>query len=151
MVEDVKRYVEARRDPLVEGGTPLSALVAKCAGQVVGVAVMREEAVRLRTSSNSVVCCSYCICFVVLCCSTCSISDRITTSRISFTTTITFQLSTLTCTTSSSTQSLLHTLSTSSRYRAKYFFLHCLSLFPPSPGMLEALTQELPILPSLSQ
>lgn len=45
VVEDVERYVEAKRDPLTEGGTPNSALVAKCAGQVVGVAVMRDEKV----------------------------------------------------------------------------------------------------------
>ena len=46
VLEDVERCVEAKRDPLAEGGTPLSALVAKCAGQVVGVAVMRDEKVR---------------------------------------------------------------------------------------------------------
>ena len=45
--EDVKRYVEGKRDPLVEGGTPISALIAKCANQVVGVAVLRKERVRI--------------------------------------------------------------------------------------------------------
>ena len=44
--EDVQRYVEGKRDPLVEGGTPISALVAKCANQVVGVAVLRNEKVK---------------------------------------------------------------------------------------------------------
>ena len=44
--EDVQRYVDGRRDPLVEGATPISALVAKCADQVVGVAVLRNERVR---------------------------------------------------------------------------------------------------------
>ena len=45
VVADVKRYVEARRDPLGEGATPLSAVVAKCAHQVVGVAIVRQEEV----------------------------------------------------------------------------------------------------------
>lgn len=42
---DVGRYVEGRRDPLGEGATPLFAAVAVCAGQVVGVAVLRQEEV----------------------------------------------------------------------------------------------------------
>ena len=45
VVADVKRYVEARRDPLGEGATPLSAVVAECAHQVVGVAIVRQEEV----------------------------------------------------------------------------------------------------------
>lgn len=43
VVEDVERYITAKRDPLVEGATPISALVAKCADQVVGVAILRDE------------------------------------------------------------------------------------------------------------
>lgn len=45
VVEDVERYITAKRDPLVEGATPISALVAKCADQVVGVAILRDEQV----------------------------------------------------------------------------------------------------------
>ncbi len=50
--EDVKRYIDGKRDPLLEGGTPISALVAKCANQVVGVAVLRDEKVRLSEMLN---------------------------------------------------------------------------------------------------
>ena len=46
VLEDVERYITAKRDPLVEGATPLSALVAKCANQVVGVAILRDERVQ---------------------------------------------------------------------------------------------------------
>ena len=45
VIRDVQRFVEAGRDPLGDGATPLSAVVAKCAGQVVGVAVLRQEEV----------------------------------------------------------------------------------------------------------
>ncbi len=45
MLEDVRRYVEGRRDPLQEGATPIFAAVAECVGQVVGVAVLRQEEV----------------------------------------------------------------------------------------------------------
>lgn len=45
VIADVRRYVEARRDPLGEGATPLSAVVAECAQQVVGVAIVRQEEV----------------------------------------------------------------------------------------------------------
>lgn len=45
VIADVKRYVEARRDLLGEGATPLSAVVAECAQQVVGVAILRQEEV----------------------------------------------------------------------------------------------------------
>ena len=44
-MEDVRRYVGAGRDPLGEGATPLCAVVAECADQVVGVAVIRQEEV----------------------------------------------------------------------------------------------------------
>ena len=42
---DVVRSVEGGRDSVKEGATPLSAMVAECAGQVVGVAVVRREEV----------------------------------------------------------------------------------------------------------
>ena len=45
VIADVKRYMEARRDFLGEGATPLSAVVAECAQQVVGVAILRQEEV----------------------------------------------------------------------------------------------------------
>lgn len=45
LMEDVSRYVQARRDPLQEGATPISAMVARCANQVVGVVVLRQEQV----------------------------------------------------------------------------------------------------------
>lgn len=45
MVKDVQRYLQAKRDPLSEGSTPISVLVATCYQQVVGVAVLREEEV----------------------------------------------------------------------------------------------------------
>ena len=44
---DVRRYVEGRRDPVEEGATPLFAAVAQCMEQVVGVAVLRQEEVRV--------------------------------------------------------------------------------------------------------
>lgn len=47
LLEDVQKYVQAGRDSLVEGATPISALVAKCANQVVGVVVLRDEQVRM--------------------------------------------------------------------------------------------------------
>lgn len=50
IVEDVRRYVEAGRDPLGEGATPLCAVVAKCADQVVGVAVVRQKEVESTVS-----------------------------------------------------------------------------------------------------
>ncbi|XP_054551968.1 cilia- and flagella-associated protein 61 isoform X2 [Talpa occidentalis] len=40
ILEDLKQYNEARRDP---GGTPLQAYVAEVAGQIVGIAVIRDE------------------------------------------------------------------------------------------------------------
>lgn len=46
MMKDLQRYIEAKRDPLAEGATPISALVAECSGQIVGVAIMRDEEVR---------------------------------------------------------------------------------------------------------
>ena len=49
VIADVKRYVETRRDPLGEGATPLSAVVAECAHQVVGVAIVRQEEVGARS------------------------------------------------------------------------------------------------------
>ena len=45
MLEDIKRYVEAKRDPISLGGTTISAMVARCAEQVIGVAVLRNEEV----------------------------------------------------------------------------------------------------------
>ena len=54
---DVKRYVEARRDRLGEGATPLSAVVAECAHQVVGVAILRQEEVSTGSVQLIVVIC----------------------------------------------------------------------------------------------
>lgn len=45
IVSDVTQYTLAKRDPSSEGGTPISAVVAKCADQIVGVAVVRTEEV----------------------------------------------------------------------------------------------------------
>ena len=45
IVSDVTQYTVAKRDPNDEGGTPISAVVAKCSNQVVGVAVVRTEQV----------------------------------------------------------------------------------------------------------
>lgn len=42
---DTRRYLEARRDPLTEGSTPLSVLVAECSNQLVGVCILRDEEV----------------------------------------------------------------------------------------------------------
>jgi len=43
---DTQRFLDAKRDPLSEGSTPLYVLVAECSGQLVGVCVMRDEEVR---------------------------------------------------------------------------------------------------------
>lgn len=53
VMEDVQRYMQAMRDPLEEGGTPISVLVARCADQVVGVAVMRNEKVSKEVSTRT--------------------------------------------------------------------------------------------------
>ena len=45
IVRDVTVYLAGKRDMLNEGATPLSAVIAKCSGQVVGVAVLRDEEV----------------------------------------------------------------------------------------------------------
>ncbi len=45
LLQDAHRYLEAKRDPLDEGSTPLFVLVAECAHQLVGVCVLREEEV----------------------------------------------------------------------------------------------------------
>ena len=42
---DVVRGVEGGRDGIKEGATPLSAMVAECANQIVGVAIVRREEV----------------------------------------------------------------------------------------------------------
>ena len=47
IISDVTQYTVAKRDPSNEGGTPIAAVVAKCAGQVVGVAVVRTEEVQV--------------------------------------------------------------------------------------------------------
>jgi hypothetical protein len=46
IVSDVTQYTLAKRDPNNDGGTPISAVVAKCFDQVVGVAVVRTEQVQ---------------------------------------------------------------------------------------------------------
>ncbi len=46
IVSDVTQYTLAKRDPNNDGGTPISAIVAKCFDQVVGVAVLRTEQVQ---------------------------------------------------------------------------------------------------------
>lgn len=51
IVSDVAQYTLAKRDPNNDGGTPISAVVAKCSNQVVGVAVVRTEQVQV-TSIN---------------------------------------------------------------------------------------------------
>ena len=45
IVSDVTQYTVAKRDPNDEGGSSISAVVAKCSNQVVGVAVVRTEQV----------------------------------------------------------------------------------------------------------
>ena len=47
VISDVTQYTLAKRDPNIEGGAPISAVVAKCSNQVVGVAVVRTEQVYL--------------------------------------------------------------------------------------------------------
>ena len=47
IISDVTQYTLAKRDPNNDGGTPISAVVAKCSNQVVGVAVLRTEQVHL--------------------------------------------------------------------------------------------------------
>lgn len=53
IVSDVTQYTVAKRDSSNEGGTPLSAVVAKCTGQVVGVAVVRTEQVQVMSQCVS--------------------------------------------------------------------------------------------------
>ena len=53
VMADVVRSVEGGRDGVKEGATPLSAMVAECAGQVVGVAVVRREEVSQSHPSQS--------------------------------------------------------------------------------------------------
>ncbi|XP_065899995.1 cilia- and flagella-associated protein 61-like isoform X2 [Dysidea avara] len=43
LINDVKQYLTARRDPTKQGATPLCCVVAECIGQVVGVCVLRQE------------------------------------------------------------------------------------------------------------
>ena len=50
VMSDVVRGVEGGRDSIKDGATPLSALVAECADQIVGVAVVRREEVRTHYS-----------------------------------------------------------------------------------------------------
>ena len=45
IISDVTQYTLAKRDPNNDGGTPISAIIAKCSDQVVGVAVVRTEQV----------------------------------------------------------------------------------------------------------
>lgn len=54
ILSDVIGCISAKRDNLDEGATPISVVVAKCADQVVGVAVLRDEQVVL---THSTVCC----------------------------------------------------------------------------------------------
>ena len=50
VMSDVVRGVEGGRDSIKDGATPLSALVAECADQIVGVAVVRREEVKTHSS-----------------------------------------------------------------------------------------------------
>ena len=45
VMSDVVKGVEGGRDRVKEGATPLAAMVAECANQIVGVAVIRREEV----------------------------------------------------------------------------------------------------------
>ena len=45
VMSDVVNGVEGGRDRIEDGATPLSAMVAECADQIVGVAVVRREEV----------------------------------------------------------------------------------------------------------
>ena len=47
-MSDVVKGVEGGRDGVKEGATPLSAMVAECANQIVGVAVVRREEVNVQ-------------------------------------------------------------------------------------------------------
>ena len=49
---DVVRGVEGGRDGVKEGATPLAAMVVECAGQIVGVAIIRREEVSLSLSHS---------------------------------------------------------------------------------------------------
>lgn len=42
---DLNKYLQASRDPIVEGACPLCVVVGVCAEQVVGVAILRTEEV----------------------------------------------------------------------------------------------------------
>ena len=55
IVSDVTQYTLAKRDPNNDGGTPISAVVAKCSSQVVGVAVLRTEQVYKSLESISTI------------------------------------------------------------------------------------------------
>ena len=63
IVNDVTQYIVAKRDPSNEGGTPIAAVIAKCAGQIVGVAVVRTEQVQVSQSQHTfeLVAC-HCVC-----------------------------------------------------------------------------------------
>ena len=62
---DTQRYLDAKRDPLSEGSTPLYVLVAECSGQLVGVCVIRDEEV-LITHFNAYFCISMTCKFTIL-------------------------------------------------------------------------------------
>ena len=51
VISDVMSGVEGGRDGVREGATPLAVMVAECADQIVGVAIMRREDVRSVTRS----------------------------------------------------------------------------------------------------
>ena len=46
VMSDVVRGVEGGRDGVKEGATPINAMVAECASQIVGVAIIRREEVK---------------------------------------------------------------------------------------------------------
>ena len=113
VVRDVKRYVDARRDPIEDGATPIYAAVAVCMEQIVGMAVLRQEKVRF--SVVTIIVPSHtCVCVCV--------GDRILATSGLTITLKTLSISTTnvrrnmaTSTTLYSTQSLLRTPNTSSR------------------------------------
>ena len=102
IVSDVTQYTLAKRDPNNEGGTPISAVVAKCSNQVVGVAVLRTEQV---ISTMHVIASLQIIIFLSI--RSLAISGHTITLRTLFISVTTVLLSMLGCATSSSTQSLL--------------------------------------------
>ena len=60
VIGDVVKGVQGGRDGVRDGATPLSAMVAECANQIVGVAIVRREEVNSPSPGDLSVC--VCVC-----------------------------------------------------------------------------------------